>query len=201
MLKENKKIDEYSLLWNNINHINISTSKSNNEFYQQYMLKYKQDKFIFKLNRFYGLNIPALILGPIFYMYSGLYLGLFLTLLLTMTVTQILFNIYPNIFHYFPMFMVGNIIGALLANYFILLKSVSNFHLSLKYTQDKSKLIEYTETLNLKYKWINFLIFIPYSIFLFYLLMYIYNPSYLLNPIESFHLINKELISFSSVTQ
>ena len=97
--------------------------------------------------------------------------------------------------------MVGNIIGALLANYFVLLKSVSNFHLSLKYTQDKSKIIEYTEKLNLKYKWINFLIFIPYSIFLFYLLMYIYNPSYLLNPIESFHLINKELISFSSVTQ
>ena len=119
-------------------------------FINKYMLKYKQDKFSFKLNKFYGVNIPALILGPIFYMYSGLYLGLFFTLLLTMTVTQILFNIYPHIFHYFPMFMVGNIIGALLANYFVLLKSVSNFHLSLKYTQDKSKIIEYTEKLNFK---------------------------------------------------
>lgn len=195
------KLDNFSLLWNTIELIDISKSKTNNEYYHYYMKQYKKDNFKFKINRFYGFNFPALFLGPIYYMYSGLYVGLFVVLLLTLMTTQVLFNIYPLIFKFVPMFLVGNIIGAFLANYFVLLKSVYNFNQSLKYTKDKQLLIQYTEKLNTKRKWLNIIFSIPYSIFLFYLLLFINHPSYFLSPIESVQQINKEISVISTVPQ
>ena len=46
------------------------------------MSKYKKNRFMFKLEQFYGFNFLAFILGPVFYMYSGLFAGLFSTLLI-----------------------------------------------------------------------------------------------------------------------
>lgn len=194
-------LDDFSLLWNTIDLVDISKSKTNNEYYHYYMGQYKKDNFNFKLNRFYGFNFPALFLGPIYYMYSGLYVGLFIVLLLNLMITQLLFNISPLIFKFIPMFLIGNIIGAFLANYFVLLKSVYNFNQSLKYTKDKQLLIQYTENLNTKKKWLNIIISIPYSIFLFYLLLFINHPSYFLSPVESLQQINKEISVISTVPQ
>lgn len=195
------KLDYFSLLWNTIELIGISKSKDNNEYYHYYMKQYKADNFKFKINRFYGFNFPALFLGPIYYMYSGLYAGLFVVLVLNLMITELLFNISPLIFKFVPMFLIGNIIGAFLANYFVLLKSIYNFNQSLKYTQDKQLLIQYTENLNTKRKWFNIVISIPYSIFLFYLLLFINHPSYFLSPIESVDQINKEISVISSISQ
>ena len=195
------KLDYFSLLWNTIELIGISKSKDNNEYYHYYMKQYKADNFKFKINRFYGFNFPALFLGPIYYMYSGLYAGLFVVLVLNLMITELLFNISPLIFKFVPMFLIGNIIGAFLANYFVLLKSIYNFNQSLKYTQDKQLLIQYTENLNTKRKWFNIVISIPYSIFLFYLLLFINHPSYFLSPIESVDQINKEISVISSIPQ
>ena len=188
--KHNSKLDDYSLKYNLIDNIDISKNKNSNEYYHQYMSKYKKNRFMFKLEQFYGFNFLAFILGPVFYMYSGLFAGLFSTLLITMLVIQFLTYFSPFVFNFIPYFLMSNLICGFFANYFIILKAESNFEKSTKYTKSIPLLIEYTEKLNTKFKFLNIIMAIPYSIFLFYFFLYISNPVYFLHPIQSFFEIN-----------
>lgn len=205
----NSKNKDIKVITSNINDlmhqcftkIKVSNTSSNNEYYLSFIEKYKIDNFQFKLHRFYGFNLAALILGPIYYMYSGLYLGLFFVMMLTVILSQAIYLFSPVFSYFFPMFLLGNFIGAFLANYFVILKSESNFKISLKYTSNIENIILYTEKLNTKGKFLNLFISIPYLFMLFYLIIYITHPEYFINPIDSLDIISTEIINYKPVVK
>lgn len=195
-INSNTPIDINALMHECFAKIKVSNTPSNNDYYLRFIEKYKSDNFQFKLHQFYGFNLAALILGPIYYMYSGFYLGLFFVMMITVILSQAIYWFSPVFAYFFPMFLLGNFIGAFLANYFVILKSESNFKTSLKYSSNIENIISYTEKLNTKGKFLNLFISIPYLFILFYLIIYVTHPSYFLNPIDSLSIISQEIMNY-----
>ena len=173
--------------------LKVSSYESTNDYYKCYLSQYKKDGFRFKLNRFYGFNFSTLFLGPIFYMYNGLFLGLFWTFLLTVVFVNFTTIYTPFIYEYFNMIFVGNIVSAIFANYFMVLKFENNLKTSIKYSNNEQKILEYTYNRSDKFKFFNIIMMIPYCFFLFYLIGYLTNPNMMLHPIDSFNNINHEM--------
>lgn len=185
--------DKYSMFYLLLDTSKISKYESSNDYYLQYIRQYKLDGLKFKLNRFYGFNFPAFFMGPLFYMYNGLFLGLFVNLILTLLVFNIISSIIPSLLTYLPVFVISNIICAFLANYFMIIKHKDNINKSIKYTDDLNLARNYIEKMNIKFKSLNLLLSIPYSVFIFYLMFFILNPINFINPSQAIDNINSDI--------
>lgn len=120
--------------------LELTKSDTLSNHYRELLKIYQQNNYHFTTKTWahYAFNPFALIFGPIYFAFNRLYMGLFLNIMLMLIIAPLILAI-----PYTPaivVFIVGNVLCALTADFFIVHKAVSELD---KHIKNKKLLSEY----------------------------------------------------------
>lgn len=186
----------YDVMYMVFDKLKVSNFDSLNDYYQPLFAKYKTDGMKFKINQFYGFNKLAFFFGFIWYIYNGLYLGFFLNILIALVTINFLNGIAYLLFQatgfdlMIPTILIIHIVGALLANYCLIIKNQKYIEKGLRKHKTQEKLIDYVLNKNTGLQYFNFMKSIPYFIVLFALFSVYTFPQIITEPEQAMRNIN-----------